>query len=100
MARLMLKLQGIFIYDKIWSASKESDEEWGIEFRKIVILLLMIRKSMQKTIPKPIIFLILSFLSGMFIDDKSVPWEKDPKSNTEPQKSIPTNNNQNPCSIN
>ena len=67
---------GHFIYDTEWSATVESDKEWGIHFRKIVILMLILRKELKSNLlPKPIIFKILQLLSASYIEQKYVPWE-------------------------
>ena len=67
---------GHFVYDTEWSATVESDKEWGIHFRKIVILMLILRKKLKSNLlPKPIIFKILQLLSASYIEQKYVPWE-------------------------
>jgi len=81
-SKLCLKKAGVFWVEKPWSATVESDKEWGSRLRSIVLTLLLIRKRKENLIsklPKPLIFLIVTIISESVIESQDFDWFEEKK---------------------
>ena len=77
-ARLFLKNRGIKQIETAWRACKESDEEWGTKFRRIVVCMLALQRrkneGLVSKIPKPVVLYLLTKMSEICMEKEEFEW--------------------------
>eukprot|EP01091_Cochliopodium_minus_P010000 TRINITY_DN2590_c0_g1_i2.p1 TRINITY_DN2590_c0_g1~~TRINITY_DN2590_c0_g1_i2.p1 ORF type:complete len:126 (-),score=13.22 TRINITY_DN2590_c0_g1_i2:128-505(-) len=74
--RMILMKKQLFYFEQPWHPNVEADNHWGKYFKRIVLLLLMIRKrskTIETLLPKCILIKILHDLSNIYLEDRKIP---------------------------